>query len=236
MMKRILIFYRHYNISGNDRKGRPSYFSFESCFENLINTLNYPNIELHVIMDGDEKTNNFIHKFNELFTIHPIEAGNDASSFFQTWEIAKSLNPKEDDLLYFLENDYLHLNTWVPKLRELYDTYDLPHYVSLYDHNDKYFLPMYENLTSKIFTTPTHHWRTTPSTCGSFIVNSKIFYEDFDIHTTVKGDHNKFLLLNKERSRVVITPIPGLSTHCMEGLMSPTINWNKIGKQVKYDT
>lgn len=209
-------------------RGRPFWFSFESCFENLISTLNHPNVELHVVMDKDKNFTNFIHKFSKFFTIHSIEAGNDASSFTQTWEIAKSLNPNEDDLLYFLENDYLHLDTWIPKLRELYNTYNLPHYVSLYDHNDKYFSPMYEDLTSKIFTSSTHHWRTTPSTCGSFIINGKVFYEDYNINTTIKGDHNKFLLLNKEKSRAVITPIPGLSTHCMEGLMSPTINWENV--------
>jgi hypothetical protein len=154
-------------------------------------------------MDGDKNFANFIHKFNKYFTLHSIEAGGDANSFFQTWKIAQSLNPNENDLLYFLENDYLHLDNWVQKLRELYNTYDLPHYISLYDHNDKYFLPMYDNLTSKIFTTSTHHWRTTPSTCGSFIINGKIFKEDFDIHTSVIGDHNKFLDLYSNRSRLV---------------------------------
>ena len=87
---------------------------------------------------------------------------------------------------------------------------------------------MYEDLTSKIFTTSKHHWRTTPSTCGSFIISKNIFEEDFIDHTTIIGDHNKFLQLGEERNRLVITPLPGLSTHCMEGLMSPTIDWSKI--------
>ena len=44
------------------------------------------------------------------------------------------------------------------------------------------------------------------------------------------GDHNKWLYLNESKNRFIITPLPGLSTHCMEGLMSPTINWEKINK------
>ena len=44
----------------------------------------------------------------------------------------------------------------------------------------------------------------------------------------MKGDHNKFLWLAENKGRFVITPIPGLSTHCMEGLMSPTIKWEEI--------
>ena len=101
-------------------------------------------------------------------------------------------------------------------------------YVSLYDHNDKYFLPMYDNLASKIFTTETRHWRTTPSTCGSYIIPKNIFIEDEDINTGGPGDHDKFLYLNSTKNRFVLTPIPGLSTHCMEGLLSPTIDWQTI--------
>jgi hypothetical protein len=90
---------------------------------------------------------------------------------------------------------------------------------------------MYDNLVSKIITTEIHHWRTTPSTCGSFIINRKIFEEDYDIQSTHVGDHNTFLWLNENRQRFVFTPIPGLSTHCMEDLMSPTIDWEKINNK-----
>ena len=179
------------------------------------------------MFDGDINSN-FIGKYQDKFTTHLIKAGNDQLSFFQTWEIAKSISMEQTDLVYFIENDYLHLQGWDQKVTELFETYKLLHYVSLYDHNDKYFLPMYEDLVSKIFTTETHHWRTTPSTCGSFIITKQLFDLDYDINTSIVGDHNKFLQLAEERNRMVITPIPGLSTHCMEGLMSPTIKWDKL--------
>ncbi len=224
---KIHIFYRHYNISGSDFKNRPSWFDFEQCFINLLSTIKNKNVDLHLIMDGDIESN-FINKYKSKFILHQIKAGADQSSFFQTWEIAKNIDTNKDDLYYFLENDYLHLDNWVDKITELFKTYELPHYISLYDHNDKYFHPMYEDLVSKIFTTETHHWRTTPSTCGSFIINKEIFTNDFDIHTTISGDHDKFLLLGQEKNRLIITPIPGLSTHCMENLMSPAINWQNL--------
>lgn len=222
----IHIFYRHYNISGNDFKSRPNWFDYEKCFINLLDTIKNKNVELHVIFDGDIESN-FISKYKDRFTTHKIKAGNDQSSFFQTCEIAKNTLMESNDLVYFLENDYLHTNDWVNKVTELFSTYKLLHYVSLYDHNDKYFLPMYENLVSKVFITENHHWRTTPSTCGSFIITRELLELDYDIHTSVSGDHNKFLQLAEEKNRMVITPIPGLSTHCMEGLMSPTINWKE---------
>jgi hypothetical protein len=91
---------------------------------------------------------------------------------------------------------------------------------------------MYSSLRSKILTTKTHHWRTTPSTCGSFLSNRKIFDEDYDVWSTAVGDHGTFLDLTEKRKRFVLTPIPGLSTHCIEGLSSPTINWEQINNKI----
>lgn len=224
---KIHIFYRHYNIEKTDNKGRPAWFDYEKCFQNLLNTIKSENIELHVVFDGNIEAN-FINNYKDEFTTHQIKAGNDQSSFFQTWEIAKNTPMEMVDLVYFLENDYLHTLDWAEKTIELFSTYKLLHYVSLYDHNDKYFLPAYDDLLSKVFVTSNHHWRTTPSTCGSFIITRELLELDYDINTSIVGDHNKFLQLTEERNRMVITPIPGLSTHCMEGLMSPTVNWSKI--------
>ena len=225
---KIHIFYRHYNISGNDHKNRPSWFDYEKCFTNLLNTIKDRNdVELHMIMDGSTDSN-FIAKHSEHFILHEFKGGSDRASFLNAYEVAKSLDTSDDDLYYFLENDYLHVDGWVDKVKELFSTYSNMNYVSLYDHNDKYFLSMYDNLVSKIFTTKTHHWRTTPSTCGTYIVNKNIFLDDYHVPFDMKGDHNKFLWLAENKGRFVITPIPGLSTHCMEGLMSPTIKWEEI--------
>lgn len=221
----IYIFYRHYNISGNDNKGRPSWFDYEKCFINLLDTIKNTDTELHVVFDGNAK-DNFIWKYKSNYTLHEIKAGNDFQSAMETYQIAKSIVNKDEDIIYFLENDYLHSPNWVEKVKDLFNTYNV-NYVSLYDHNDKYFLPMYDDLVSKIFTTKTSHWRTTPSTCGTYLIKNKLFKEDFDIHTGMQGDHNKYIWLNQNRTRFVVTPIPGLSTHCMEGLMSPTINWKE---------
>lgn len=228
----IHIFYRHYNTPKSSR-GRPPWFSYEKCFTNLLDTIKDKDVKLNIVFDqsSGNHLNNFIFQHEDRFTLHEITAGNDASSFFQTWHLAKNQNIPENDLIYFLENDYLHVSNWVDLVVEFFR--DNPknmkdNYLSLYDHNDKYFYGMYNDLTSKIFTTKNRHWRTTPSTCGSFIVNKNVFDLDFDIHSTVPGDHQKFLNLNSERGRLVITPIPSLSTHCMPGLLAPTINWESI--------
>lgn len=228
---KIHIYYRHYNIFGNDGKNRPHWFRFENCFSNFLYTLpghSSGKYRLNAVYDGDIYDDNFIkpHSCHDIFN---IKAGNDKDSFFQTVEIIKQDNNiQPGDLIYFLENDYLHLDGWYDKVIDLFESYSGIDYVTLYDHNDKYFLPQYQQLVSKILTTKDHHWRSTPSTCGSFIISKETFDKDYDILREMVGDHNKFLYLNEHRGRTVLSALPGLSTHVMEGLMSPTINWEKI--------
>lgn len=222
------IYYRHYNAKNSDNKNRPQWFTYEKCYRNLLDTLDDcgDDLKINVVYDGKEY--NWIHDTRH-DRLYEISAGDDITSFFETCHLVnQDKSIKGDDLIYFLENDYLHTDKWFWKVKELFSTYKGLDYVSLYDHNDKYFLPMYENLISKIITTNTHHWRTTPSTCGSFIVTKQRFEEDYDVLSTMQGDHNKWLWLNQNRSRSIFSPIPGLSTHCMEGLLSPTIKWNEV--------
>lgn len=222
------IFYRHYNVGGKGNNNRPNWFTYEKCYRNLLSSLEWGSDDYKINIVYDDTEHNWVKsvKYDKLYE---IDAKEDMASFFKTCSLIKNDPTIENgDLIYFLENDYMHVDGWLNKVIELFSTYKGLDYVSLYDHNDKYFLPMYDNLVSKIFTSPTHHWRTTPSTCGSFIVTKERFNEDFDILSTMRGDHNKWLWLNEHRSRSVITPIPGLSTHCMSNLLSPTIKWEKV--------
>lgn len=239
---KIHIFYRHYNVQTDSQKEfeseyktsvRPSWFCYEKCFINLLNSIKDQNVELHVVFDkaAGDFSDNFISKYRESFTLHEIVAGNDMDSYFTTWKIAQQQNITEGDLIYFLENDYLHVSNWVDLVVEFFQENPKNmrnNYLSLYDHNDKYFYEMYDNLTSKILASKNRHWRTTPSTCGSFIINKTVFDLDFNVHTTVHGDHQKFLDIYSSRGRCVITPLPSLSTHCMTNLLAPTINWQSI--------
>ena len=227
---KIHILYRHYNVEGTGNKFRPSWFDYEKCFINLLSTIEGKNVDLHVIMDGDSN-GNFIENYKDKYTLYNINVGGDYNSYLETYKYIKTLNVGDNDLIYFLENDYLHTDNWVEEIVTLFQTYPQGlNYVSLYDHNDKYFPEHVNDMISRVYTTNTHHWRTIGSTCGSYIIPKNIFIEDEDINTGGPGDHNKFLHLNSTKNRFVLTPIPGLSTHCMEGLMSPTIDWETINK------
>ena len=126
---KINIFYRHYNsvddrfngqgkhstIFSNESTGestkvpiRPKWFNYEDCFRNLLDTIKGKDVELHLIMDGDVEKG-FMKNYKDHFTLHTIKAGSDQKSFNKTWEVAKSLKTKDDELFYFLENYYILL-------------------------------------------------------------------------------------------------------------------------------
>ena len=228
---KIHIFYSHYNVTKTDYKNRPHWFDYEKCFINLLDTIkDKDNVILNVAMDG-KVDDNWIGKYKESYNTYEFKGENMEVVTKNIYKIIKDYQCDENDLIYILENDYLHVNNWTEKVIDLFSTYNNLNYASLYDCVDKYTHPMYDDLVSKLVITETTHWRTTPSTCGSYIVSKKIILEDYDDQTGVTtpiGDHHKWLFLNETKNRFVLSPIPGLSTHCMEGLFSPTINWKQI--------
>lgn len=223
----IHIYYRH-TTNNNINQFRPEWFNYEHCFVNFLNTIKRrDNIKLTLALDGDIE-NDFTKNYKDSFELFQINNNSSLISWRELLEYIKDKNIPDDDIIYFVENDYLHIKTWVDEITSLYSTYSNLTYISLYDHNDKYIDLRYSLLSSKIICTDTIHWRTTPSTCGTFMINGKTFKEDYDIWSIAVGDHNTFLELTEKRNRFVLTPIPGLATHCMEGLLSPTIEWGKI--------
>jgi hypothetical protein len=186
------------------------------------------------MFDGD--INDYLRDFcakyslelNGLIDVKLLKAGSDRLSGLITLRFACSADIQANDIVYFLENDYLHQPGWVSKVLELFNSGLRFDYVALYDHPDKYFYEMYKDLTSKVFFSPTHHWRTAPSSCGSFLVQYSTLKQDQDVLELGMPDYFFFKALMESRKRTLLTPLPGLSTHCMEGYLSPCVNWKTL--------
>ena len=244
-MQRIHIFYRHVHIKNDGRsrdpgKRRPPWFSHERCFQNFMHTLdqvqNQDALTLTIVYDGTEQDfhSDFMYPYCTVprqmpVTVKIVNAGEEVKAWLMALAVVKDTPMHDEDLIYFVENDYLHLDGWVGKVRELLAAGIACDYISLYDHKDKYDGGMYANLFAKLFATPSQHWRTAPSTCGTFMLKRKTFLEDLDVwaHTTM-GEYYKFTHLCNAKGRVVVTPVPGLATHCMTGYLSPTIDWSAV--------
>ena len=226
--KNIHIIYRHvYYVENLERfssKSRPDGFSHKKCFENLLDTIekniSFENIDITIYYNGtfeQLKNDQSIAKAfqtNIKIYIKFVNANSALEAYLIMLRSVKDQEFYENDILYFLENDYLHHQEWIIEVFNLYNSGISFDYLSLYDHPDRYKKPkQYKN--ADLYVTDTRHWITAPSTCASFITLNETFKRDFKHFYTYKHDHLFFLKLTKQYSRRLLTPIPGLATHCM---------------------
>lgn len=229
----IRVFQRHCNFSSNSHnKPRPDWFDREKIFDSFMLTLD-ERVDYTAFHDSGngEIEDHFLN--NKDVNKISQRGGNDSQSFLNVLNHVIKQDYNDEDIIYLLEDDYLHKPGWVDILIEGFE-YIGADYYTLYDHPDKYYLPMYESLQSKIIVTPSAHWRTTPSTTNTYACKFKTLKEHFDIHIQycdlvdkwVK-DHDKFTHLWNMGSNL-ISCIPGYSSHVEGNMLSPTIDWSQI--------
>lgn len=218
-------FVRHCSYSSaSAHKKRPVYYSKEGCYRNLLATSDARVHFTHFLDNAIPCTLKSEH-FLKGSAIE-IQEGTEAGSFLKMIEYVGKLDLHSDTIVYFLEDDYLHKPGWVDILFEGFSL--SADYITLYDHRDKY--TMYPKLLSKIFVTPSCHWRTTPSTTNTYAMRFSTLIEDFSFHRRfslgrkVTADHNKFIFLRK-KGRALLSPMPGWSTHADPEHLSPCIDW-----------
>jgi hypothetical protein len=247
------IFYRHCPTSKLTPQSRPDWFGYDHCFKNLIDTTAQGridgNIVLHIVFDGspaalrDDAIAPLLFALMETqegassVLVHHIEGGNQRAAWRACLGIIGSGEGiADDDLIYLLENDYLHVPDWVERLRELAASPIPWDYATLYDHPDKYpgytdvaDSARYSQLTSQIFCAGSQHWRTTPSSTASYVLRASIYRRDRSILRLGIYDYRLFKLLRLGRRRTIVSPIPSLATHMMTAYMAPAIAWNIVG-------
>jgi hypothetical protein len=223
-----------YRISdGSYKKERFQHATKQHCIENFLT--HFPAEEVTIYADNvRDETLDWITKLG--CTTIRTNGGSSAAGFRIVLDAALEL--PDNELVYFVEDDYLHL----PNSRTvLLEGLERSHYVSLYDHKDKY-IPAHNGgnpyidddaaEVTKVFLTNSSHWKLTNSTTMTFATKVSILKEDAPIwkqHTsgTYPHDFQCFLDL-RERGRTLATPIPGYSTHGEPMWASPLINWETV--------
>ena len=231
---KIEVFVRHCHYSvASAQKERHLGFSHEKCFENLLETADLSRVNFTFLLDthfGKNKTH-----FIERQTDHPvveIDAGCEAQAFLDLIDYVLTQKLSDTTILYFLEDDYLHRNNWTNVLLEAF-TLDKADYVTLFDHRDKYFDPMYEGLQSEIFHTQSCHFRTTVSTTNTYAMRMGTLKKHLSIHRefsenrSVSADHETFLALGRVGA-TLLSSIPGYSTHAEPKYASPCHDWGGL--------
>jgi len=218
-------------------KVKPDYINNEKCLKNFVGIFGWEN--LHIIADNvSEETNLMMLKYVPQSCIEYVEVGHGAGTFNLALDYA--LMYPEDEIIYFVENDYLHTQDAKEVLEEGFKL-GAP-YVSLYDHPDKYLSPErggnpYCNggaEDTRVYLTRNSHWKITNSTTMTFAAKVATLQEDDKVlreftSGTHPNDFQMFLKL-RELNKLLITPIPGRSTHGETAWLSPLINWQEYGK------
>ena len=226
---RIQVYARHCYLSPNSSlptRSRPAWFDKRKVFANFGRTIDPAVASYTVIYDNKFGPRSDTYLAGEENCVE-ITEGTEAGSFLRMLDIAMDSGLPDETIVYFLEDDYLHREGWCAALLEAFDLG--AHYVTLYDHGDKY--TAYSGLESAILVSPSVHWRATPSTTNTYAMKLGTLREDIAIHRHfsvhndggVSLDHQKFVAL-WERKRNLISPMPGYSTHC-EHHLSPVIDW-----------
>jgi hypothetical protein len=222
-----------YRISDTGyNKTKPDYINNEACLINALNTFPTEKHEWLVIADNvSEATKQMLERY--VLNIKYVSVGHGAGTF--NLALDEALQSADDEIIYFLENDYLH-KPGADKILE--EGFDLGyHYVALYDHPDKYINganPFVEDggEITRVMLSNLCHWKLTNSTTMTFAAQVKTLKEDesvFREHTmgSYPKDFEMFLAL-REKQRGLITPIPGYSTHGETAWLSPLTDWSKI--------
>jgi hypothetical protein len=218
-------------------KVKPDYIDNEKCLKNFCDVFFDHINDIHIIADNcSEPTINMINKYIFPENIENVSVGHGAGTF--NLALDKALKWEDDEIVYFVENDYLH-KQGSPNILE--EGFNLgASFVALYDHPDKYMDPRSGGNPyceggaedTRVYLTESTHWKITNSTTMTLASKVSILKQTEDIlrkHTsgTHPNDFPMFIEL-RENNHLLITPIPGYATHGETAWLSPLTNWSQI--------
>jgi len=218
-------------------KVKPDYIDNEKCLQNFCNVFYDHIYDIHIIADNcSESTMDIINKYIDPVNIEKVSIGHGAGTF--NLALDKALKWEDDEIIYFVENDYLHKQNSPTVLEEGFNLG--ASFVALYDHPDKYMDPIDGGNPyceggaedTRVYLTDSCHWKITNSTTMTLASKVSTLKQTEDIlrkHTvgTHPNDFPMFLEL-REKEHLLITPIPGYATHGETAWLSPLTDWSQI--------
>lgn len=244
--RKINNFYVFYRISDNGYKNKIKLECATkiNCLKNALKV--FRGAKIVVFVDSViESTDKAIHDLCDNLDnveVKYIQCKSNPKSFRYVYEEALKLD--DNDFVYFLEDDYLHLDASFGVMKEAAEK-NYTDYITLYDHPDKYedgcsvTNPFCRKMGERtvVFKTPSHHWKLTNSTTmtfGAFVDvlkrDKEIFWKHTDGETS--DDFKIFMELLKNGS-LLSSPIPSLSTHCENKYLAPFIDWGECVSNIK---
>jgi hypothetical protein len=214
-------------------KVKPEYINNINCLWNAINT--FQDADWSIIADNiSEETDVIIQQYISRDNIMYTKVGHGAGTF--NIALDKALGYNDNEIVYFLENDYLH-RPGAQKLIE--EGLEIGDYITLYDHPDKYingdaggnpYITENSEIT-RVLLTESVHWKITNSTTMTFAAKVKTLRQDEKtLRQYTSGNHprdfNMFVDLHSKGKRL-LSSIPGYSTHGETAWLAPLCKWDK---------
>ncbi len=218
-------------------KVKPNYITNENCLKNALQVFPTAEYDWSIIADNiSEDTSTMIQKHISRDYVHYVSVGHGAGTF--NLGLDEALQSSNDEVVYFLENDYLHKPQCGKVLLEGFGLG--ASFVALYDHPDKYLSPSEGGNPyceggaedTRVYLTDSCHWKITNSTTMTFASKVSTLKRVESIlrkHTvgTHPNDFPMFLEL-REQGELLITPLPGYATHGETAWLSPLTDWSQI--------
>jgi hypothetical protein len=225
-----------YRISDSGyNKVKPNYINNEACLLNALDTFSTEKHDWLVIADNvSEATKQMLERY--VLNIKYVSVGHGAGTF--NLALDEALQLANEEVVYFLENDYLHKLNSDKIIKEGLELG--ASFVSLYDHPDKYLPPSQGGNPyceggaedTRVYLTESTHWKITNSTTMTFASTvSSLKRTEPTLRKYTQGtypeDFKMFLDL-REQGELLISSIPGYSTHGETAWLTPLTDWSTI--------
>ena len=221
------VIYRISDIGYN--KIKPDYINNESCLANAVRI--FKDVDWYIIADNVSKeTSDMIEKYKSKDHIDYVEKGNGASTF--NLALDEALTYDDDEIVYFIENDYIHLPNSTKIIEEGIEL-GAP-YVTLYLHPDKFIPPQQGGnpevgedggYNTNIYRGETELFGMFNSTTMTFASTVKNLKEDEEIlrkwtSGTHPDDFQMFLEL-RDKGKALMCPLNTYSSHGESKWLAP---------------
>lgn len=213
-------------------KVKPEYINNQNCTTNAVKV--FPNANWKIIADNIlPSTLSMLSQHHLQNYIQQVSIGNGAGTFNLALDYALTLS--ENEIIYFLENDYLHTPGSEKVIEEGFNLG--AEFLSLYDHPDKYVDGVNPYVSgggevTKVFLSESCHWKLTNSTTMTFaakVSTLKKYETILRKHTSTSHPHDfKMWVELREQGASLITPLPGYATHGETAWLSPLTNWFEV--------
>jgi hypothetical protein len=231
-----------YRLCDAEGKNRPPWFSKQACLASCLKVFDPVTTDSSWHLICDDVSTDTVTKAHELLGASEcqfvfLHERDNAKACRRAMGYAVSLNVPPDEVLYFVEDDYLHSEgAYYAILDGLGGLgYD---YVTLYDHPDMYQEPSPNILVSghgevsRVRCGDVCHWKSTKSTTMTFATTKQRLMKDWNLmRGFIKGkapaDFWMWRVLIEEQCARLGSSIPGYATHVEENNLSPLWNWKK---------